>query len=374
MSSYAFYNPPGWYVIANQAGEVARSALGPALIRTGISLAVFLALAVLASYLLARRMVRPIQAIQGGAARIGAGALDERLDVRTGDELESLADEFNLMATRLGESYATLEQRVDDRTRDLVEALDELERVSGEKTRFLANMSHELRTPLNAIINFADVLQDGADGPLNGRQSAYVGDIHAAGRHLQVLITDILDLARIEAGRMELDTEVIDVQACLDEGLSVVRERARAGGLTLTRRVEPGAERIEADGRKLRQVLFNLLANAVRFTPPGGAIEVRARRRGEEVEIAVADTGVGIDPADHERIFGEFEQAGTAADRSEGTGLGLALARRLVALHGGRILLRSAPGAGSTFTVVLPVRPPPREEAAAAETPAAGES
>jgi signal transduction histidine kinase len=361
----------GWSIIALQSDPGSQGPLTSALVRTGIALAAFLALAVLASYLLARRMTRPIRAIQAGAARIGEGSLDERIEVHTGDELESLADEFNLMAARLGDSYASLERRVEDRTRDLLGALRELERVSGEKTRFLANMSHELRTPLNAIINFADVLRDASAGPLTPRQARYLEDIHAAGRHLLVLITDILDLARIEAGRMDLEAQPVGLTACLEEGLSVVRERARAKGVSLSLEVDQDAEEIEADARKLRQVVFNLLANAVRFTPSGGAVAVTARRAPGQVEIAVADTGVGIAPADQERVFGEFEQAGPPGERQGGTGLGLALARRLVELHGGRILLESAPGRGSTFTVVLPQPPRPATPSLPAPPPMA---
>ena len=273
----------GWHLIALQPDPGSQGPLTSAIIRTAILLTVFLGLAVVASFLLARRMTRPIRAIQAGAARIGEGSLDERIEVHTGDELESLAEEFNRMAARLGDSYETLEQRVDDRTRDLVEALTQLERVSGEKTRFLANMSHELRTPLNAIINMSDVLRDASAGPLTPRQVACAEDIYAAGRHLQALVTDILDLARIEAGRMELDTEALDVAECLQDGLRVVRGPAESKGLAVSLEVDPEVGIIEADARKLRQVVFNLLANAVRFTPPGGSIEVSARRRDSQV-------------------------------------------------------------------------------------------
>jgi len=328
-----------------------------ALWRTGISLLVCLALAAIASLALARRMTRPIRQIQEGATRIGEGALDERIHVDTGDELEQLAGEFNRMAARLQNSYQTLEQRVEDRTRDLVEAHDQLERVSNEKTRFLANMSHELRTPLNAIINFADVLRDGSSGPLSPKQLSYAQDIHVAGQHLLDLITDILDLAKIEAGRIDLNMTIVDVVESLEAALQVVRERAKGKGVELRLEADPEVGSIEADARKLRQILFNLLTNAVRFTRPGGSVTVKAARHPDELEIAVIDTGVGIDPADHERIFQEFEQAGSWEQRKEGTGLGLPLARRMIELHGGSLSLVSSPGRGSTFTVRLPLRP-----------------
>ncbi len=347
----------GWYLIALRPDPGSHGPLTTAIIGLAISLVVVLGLAIVASLFLARRMTRPILAIQQGAAAMTAGRLEDRIEVRTGDELETLAEEFNAMAARLQESYATLEQRVNDRTRDLVEALDRLKRISDEKTRFLAHMSHELRTPLNAIINFADLLRDGSSGPLTERQRAYAEDMHSAGRHLLNLMTDVLDMARIEAGRIEIDTEAVSLEDLVGDGLRVVREQARAKGVRLSARVEPAAGTIEADGRKLRQVLFNLLANAIRFTEPGGTVVVRVSRQEDLVRIAVSDTGVGIDPADQERIFEEYEQAGPPDARRGGTGLGLALARRLVELHGGRILLESSPGAGSTFTVELPGHP-----------------
>jgi signal transduction histidine kinase len=346
-----------WYLIAMRTPPPSQGPLTSAIVGIAISLVVFLGLAVLASFMLARRMTRPILEIQRGAAAIADGRLQDRIEVRTGDELESLAEEFNGMAARLHESYETLEQRVEDRTRDLVEVLDRLRQASTEKTRFLATMSHELRTPLNAIINFADVLRDASSGTLSSRQAAYAEDIHQAGRHLLELINDSLDLARIEAGRIEIETESLHVEPFLRDSLRVVREEATRKGIRLLLEVDPEVTTVEADERKLRQVLFNLLANAIRFTDRDGTVALRTRADSETLHIAVADSGVGIAVADQGRIFGEFEQAGTPEDRRGGTGLGLALAKRLVELHGGRLALESAPGKGSTFTVLLPLTP-----------------
>lgn len=343
-----------WYLIALRPDARTQGPLTSAIVWIGFSLVVFLGLAALASVLLARRMTRPIRAMQAGAAAMGEGRLEDRIDVRTGDELETLADAFNGMAARLQESHATLEQRVEDRTRDLVEALDRLKRASVEKTRFLAHMSHELRTPLNAIINFADVLRDGSAGPLTSRQKAYADDVHGAGQHLLALITDLLDVAKIEAGRIDIETHPVALEALLREAARLVSPQAAARHVAVSVAVAPEAGSIEADGRKLRQVVVNLLANAIRFSEPGGTVDVHASRDDDAVRIAVADTGVGIDPTDRERVFEEYEQAGPPASRRGGTGLGLALARRLVELHGGRITLESAPGVGSTFTVELP--------------------
>jgi signal transduction histidine kinase len=228
----------------------------------------------------------------------------------------------------------------------------QLEVVSRHKTEFLANMSHELRTPLNAVIGFSEVLEDELFGPLNERQKNYVRDILSSGRHLLALINDILDLAKVEAGHMEIEVGSVALGAVLEQGITMVRERATTHGITLELDVDPAVGEVRADERKIRQVVFNLLSNAVKFTPDGGRVRATARRMDDQVEIAVEDTGIGIEPAARERIFEEFEQAST---RHEGTGLGLALARRFIELHGGRIWVDSEPGRGSVFTFSLPV-------------------
>lgn len=244
--------------------------------------------------------------------------------------------------------------------RELEQKTRELEAASRHKSEFLANMSHELRTPLNAIIGFSEVLQERMFGELNPKQAEYVHDIHDSGRHLLSLINDILDLSKVEAGRMELELSRFDLPAALEGCLLMVRERASQHGLALTLEVDPRLGPFVGDERKIRQVVLNLLSNAVKFTPPGGEVAVTAAPTEGGVAIAVRDTGIGIAPEDQEAIFEEFRQVGTDyARKREGTGLGLTLARRFVALHGGRLEVRSEPGRGSTFTVTLPVRPWP---------------
>jgi signal transduction histidine kinase len=233
----------------------------------------------------------------------------------------------------------------------------QLEVASQHKSEFLANMSHELRTPLNAIIGFSEVLGERMFGELNEKQEEYLKDIHASGQHLLSLINDILDLSKIEAGRMELELTDFNLPATLDNALTLVRERAGRRGIALGLTVDERLEQIRADERKVRQVVLNLLSNAIKFTPEGGRIEVRAVPVGGMVEISVSDTGVGIAPEDQEAIFEEFRQVGTAAKKVEGTGLGLALSRKFVELHGGKIWVKSELGAGSTFTFTVPVRP-----------------
>jgi signal transduction histidine kinase len=232
----------------------------------------------------------------------------------------------------------------------------QLEIANEHKSQFLANMSHELRTPLNAVIGFSEVLLERMFGELNEKQEEYLNDILSSGRHLLSLINDILDLSKIEAGRMELEAVDFDLPHAIDNALVLVRERAARHGLALDTAVDARLGTVRGDERKIKQVLLNLLSNAVKFTPEGGRIQVRAARVDGAAEISVTDTGVGIAPEDQEAVFEEFRQVGTDyAKKREGTGLGLALARRFVELHGGRMWVKSHLGEGSTFTFTIPV-------------------
>jgi signal transduction histidine kinase len=232
----------------------------------------------------------------------------------------------------------------------------QLEAASRHKSEFLANMSHELRTPLNAVIGFSEVLLQRMFGDLNPKQDEYLKDIYASGQHLLSLINDILDLSKIEAGRMELAPAPFHLPSALENAVTLVRERAARHGITLQVDVDPRLGELVGDERKVKQVVLNLLSNAVKFTPEGGRISLKAHRLDGTVEIAVTDTGIGIAPEDQAAIFEEFRQVGSdEARKQEGTGLGLTLAKKFVDLHGGRIWVESAPGQGSTFTFTLPV-------------------
>jgi two-component system, NtrC family, sensor kinase len=233
-----------------------------------------------------------------------------------------------------------------------------LEAASRHKSEFLANMSHELRTPLNAILGFSEVLAERMFGEVNEKQAEYLQDILSSGRHLLSLINDILDLSKVEAGRLELELGRFHLPTALDNALTLVRERATRHGITLTQTVDPGVGDIVADERKVKQILLNLLSNAVKFTPEGGRVGVSVTAAdGGAITVSVSDTGVGIAPEDQAAIFEEFRQVGRDHTRTqEGTGLGLTLAKKFVELHGGRIWLQSQVGQGSTFSFTLPVR------------------
>jgi len=232
----------------------------------------------------------------------------------------------------------------------------QLETASQHKSEFLANMSHELRTPLNAVIGFSEVLLQRMFGELNAKQDEYLKDIYASGQHLLSLINDILDLSKIEAGRMELAPAPFHLPTALENAVTLVRERAARHGIALHLDLDPRLGELVGDERKVKQVLLNLLSNAVKFTPEGGRINLKASRIDGAVEIAVTDTGIGIASEDQAAIFEEFRQVGSDETRKqEGTGLGLTLARKFVELHGGRIWVESEPGRGSTFTFTLPV-------------------
>jgi signal transduction histidine kinase len=300
-----------------------------------------IALALVLGYAISWSLIEPVQRMDERFQSLAAGDFAGRVEVPNRDELGALAANLNRMSDELGRLY------------------QQLEAASRHKSEFLANMSHELRTPLNAIIGFSEVLLERMFGELTPKQEEYQRDILESGRHLLSLINDILDLSKIEAGRMELEATEFDLAATLEGCVTLVRERATRHGIALELALAEGLGRIVADERKVRQVVLNLLSNAVKFTGDGGRVTLAAVPGDGSVEVSVSDTGVGIAPEDQEAIFEEFRQVGSDAKKREGTGLGLALTRRFVELHGGRIWVKSAPGEGSTFAFTLPERPEP---------------
>ena len=297
-----------------------------------------LLLALALGLLLSDSLLVPLRKTQRRLATIAAGDFSGQLDVPNRDEIGALAADANRMSNELQRLY------------------QELESASRHKSDFLATMSHELRTPLNAIIGFSEVLHEQMFGELNERQLADVEDVLEAGNHLLSLINDVLDLAKIEAGGMELELSEVAIPEVLRSAVSLHSERASRGGVELSLTTEPEEIAISADGRRVRQIVFNLVSNAVKFTPAEGRVDVSARLDDGQVEIAVADTGPGIAAEELETIFEEFKQA-TDGKRAEGTGLGLPLSQKLVELHGGRLWVESEVGRGSTFRLTLPVGP-----------------
>lgn len=228
---------------------------------------------------------------------------------------------------------------------------------SQAKSDFLSNMSHELRTPLNAIIGFSELLLDDRPGKLNKTQREYAQFICESGRHLHSLINDVLDLSKVEAGKMELEPSQINLTDLLNSSLSMIQEKALKHRIALSLKSDKKIKTIQADERKLKQIIFNLLSNAVKFTPDGGKLGLEAKTNKKAVKITVWDTGIGIAPEDQERIFDEFQQVDSSFSREhEGTGLGLALTKKLVELHGGKIWVESKLGKGSRFTFSIPIR------------------
>ena len=305
--------------------------------RTVIAFAVVsIVLALLLGYAISWSLIGPVKKMEARMHEIAEGNFVGRVEVPNRDELGGLASDLNRMSDDLGRLYG------------------QLEAANRHKSEFLSSMSHELRTPLNAIIGFSEVLKDGLFGDLSEKQAEYIQDIHASGHHLLSLINDILDLSKVEAGRMELSVSQFHIPSAIDNAVTLVKERAARHALALEVQVDERLNSFLGDERKFKQILLNLLSNAVKFTPEGGRIAVAAQPTQEGVQISVSDTGIGIAPEHQQAIFEAFHQVrGEYTAKHEGTGLGLTLVKQFVELHGGRIWVESAPSKGTTFTFTL---------------------
>lgn len=292
-------------------------------------------LAVLLGYAISSSLMGPVKVIDRRLSQIASGDFSSHVTIPNRDELGTLADNLNHMNDELKNLY------------------QQLEAANRHKSEFLANVSHELRTPLNAVIGFSQMLERKVFGDLNPKQLEYVQDILSSGRHLLSLINDILDLSKIDAGRMVLDVTTFDVPLSIQNAMTLVKEKASIHCITLGMEMEGGFTPFSGDERKFKQIMLNLLSNAVKFTPDGGAVSVHARRYPDTVEVYVEDTGVGLSEDEQKIVFEPFLQVGGSEQKSEGTGLGLALTKKFVELHGGEISLRSEPGKGTRVTFTL---------------------
>ncbi|MFA7383630.1 MAG: ATP-binding protein [Desulfurivibrionaceae bacterium] len=292
-------------------------------------------LAILLGYVVSSSLMGPVMLMDERLRQIASGDFSRQVDVPNRDELGTLANNLNSMNNELRCLY------------------QQLKAASRHKSEFLANASHELRTPLNAIIGFSGILKKRMFGDLNEKQAEYVDDIYTSGNHLLSLINDLLDLAKVESGRIELDVKQFDLPSALENSITLLKERANRHGIMIDLAIDERLSSFMGDERKLKQIMLNLLSNAVKFTPDGGRIGVKADPADGGVQISVNDTGVGITPEDQQVIFEEFRQVGDDSHKREGTGLGLTLTKRLVELHGGKIQVESEAGKGSTFTFTL---------------------
>jgi signal transduction histidine kinase len=360
FASSAFIPSLDWAVLIERPLDEAYEPLYASVFRTSSLLLLGLGMALLASAIVARRVVRPLQALRLGVERIGGGDLDFRLHLKTGDEIETLAEEFNKMTRALQEAYAGLEQKVAERTEQLVFANERLKELDKLKSYFVSNVSHELRTPLTAVEALTDNMLDGLTGQLNDKQTRYIRDIRASADRLARLIDDLLDLSVIESGRMEMKAENLSLPSLMYDVSDTLRPVAEEKQIHLETAFSNGDLNAWADRDKVTQVLTNLISNAIKFTPSGGQVSVAAEKDGAGwIRVSVSDTGAGIAAKEAARIFEEFYQITQPGDKkSRGVGLGLAISKKLVEMHGGKIWVDSELGKGSAFFFTLPAHQP----------------
>ena len=358
ISSFALIPRLDWAVFIERPIEEVYETLYGSLLRTFTLLLIGLGVALLASGLVARRVLRPLRRLGEGADRIGSGDLSYRVNLKTRDEIEALAEQFNKMAAALQGAHDRLEEKVADRTRELVTANEKLKELDKLKSDFLSNVSHELRTPLTAIEGLAANMLDGIIGPVNDKQIEYLADIKTSTDRLARLIEDLLDLSIIAAERAEMKPSAISLLALVQEvslGLRTIAKN-KLTDLELGS-LEPLT--VWADRDRIAQVLTNLIGNAIKFTPPQGRVVVSAHMNGGAwAQVSIADTGPGIPPEEVRKIFNEFYQVTRPGkQKSQGVGLGLAISKKLVEMHGGKIWVESEVGKGSMFHFTLPTQP-----------------
>ena len=392
----SYFKAFDWYFGVAVPVEEIRLPAKKIVTRQSIIISMIFLFSLVAAYLLVSKLSNPLKLLASHAKDVAS--IDFTSTEPRENSIEKLPIKFKDEVGRLAESFVFMEAELRKNVQKLIEST-QFQKIAAEeanrsKSEFLANMSHELRTPLNHIIGFTELVLDQHFGKLNEQQAEYLTDVHQSSKHLLSLINDILDLSKVEAGKLELELSDVELMPVLKNSLVMVKEKAMKHGITLTSTTDSIPDAIKADERKIKQIIYNLLSNAVKFTDDGGKIGVDARRANcivqrdvglddpeflqiigdgikvedgerklliECVKISVSDTGIGLKLADQERIFNPFEQAdGSSSRRYQGTGLGLSLTKRLVQLHGGRIWVESeGEGKGSTFSFLIPIENDP---------------
>lgn len=356
FTSFALIPSLNWVVFVEQPIEEIYAPLYASVSRTSGAFLLALGVALLATLLVRRRVVVPLETLRQGVERIGTGDLTTRLEIKTGDEIEALADEFNQMSVHLRDAYTGLERIVAERTQALTVANSKLAEASEHKSRFLANVNHELRTPLSSIIGYARLLRRETEGQISPLQRENLEDLLRNAERLLAQIDSLLDFARIEAGRVEIKRASVRIDELIQSAAATVQPMLQADAVRLVRDVPADIPSLYTDPEMLRQIILNLLSNAVKFTEQG-EIRISACQANGDFKLAVADTGIGIDRADLTTIFDEFDRGAlNHGGHYRGTGLGLAIVKRLSELLGGSVAVQSEAGKGSMFTVTLPVK------------------
>jgi signal transduction histidine kinase len=355
ISSYASIASLDWAVFIERPVEEAYEPLYASILRTSSLLLIGLGVALLATLIVSRRVVRPLETLRHGVERIRNGDLTARLDLKTGDEIEILADEFNEMAGHLREAYTGLERKVAQRTRALSITNEKLEEANKHKSQFLANVNHELRTPVSAIIGYGRLVLRETEGQIAPLQKENLQDLIQNAERLLGMIDSLLDFAKIEAGKVEVRVEPVRLEGIIHEATSTIEPILNGERVRLIREIASDLPVLNTDREKLRQVILNLLDNAAKFTE-SGEIKISAAQNNGLLRLVVSDTGIGIEKEDLRQIFEEFHQGDVSSTKKyRGTGLGLAIVKRLVILLGGDVGVESEVGKGSIFTVTLPL-------------------